>query len=61
MTSAFEIKAASTVTPRDAAHRTWLHGQLGPAFRRGVVLHSGATTFPLGERLWAVPIAALWQ
>jgi len=58
---AVEIKAASTITPRDAAHLAWLRDHLGAAFQRGVVLHTGAGTFPLGERLWAAPIATLWQ
>nr|NLI50186.1 ATP-binding protein [Propionibacterium sp.] len=58
---AVEIKAASTITPRDAAHLAWLRDHLGDAFRRGVVLHTGASTFPLGDRLWAAPIATLWQ
>ncbi|MFZ1411402.1 MAG: hypothetical protein WAS07_08090 [Micropruina sp.] len=31
------------------------------SFRRGIVLHTGSTTYPLGERLWAMPIASLWQ
>ncbi len=56
-----EIKAASTVTPRDAAHLAWLRDHLGATFRRGVVLHTGATSYPLGERIWALPIATLWQ
>lgn len=56
-----EIKAASTVDPRDVRHLAWLRDQLGTAFHRGVVLHTGPSVFPLGDRLWAVPIAALWQ
>lgn len=56
-----EIKAANTVGPRDARHLAWLRDELGTNFQRGIVLHTGATTYPLGERLWAMPIAALWQ
>jgi uncharacterized protein len=56
-----EIKAASTVYPRDARHLAWLRDQVGTTFQRGIILHTGATTYPLGERIWAVPIAALWQ
>jgi predicted AAA+ superfamily ATPase len=56
-----EVKAASTVDPRDARHLAWLRDHLGTTFQRGIVLHAGATTYPLGERMWAVPIAALWQ
>ena len=56
-----EIKAASTVDQRDARHLAWLRDQLGATFQRGIILHTGATTYPLGDRVWAVPIAALWQ
>lgn len=56
-----EIKAASTVSPRDARHLGWLRDQVGATFQRGIILHTGASTYPLGERIWALPIAALWQ
>ena len=55
-----EVKAASTLDARDARHLAWLRDQLPDTFHRGIVLHAGATTYPLGERLWAIPIAALW-
>lgn len=58
---AIEIKAADAVTPRDARHLAWLRDHLAEAFHRGIVLHTGATTFPLGERIWAMPIAAIWR
>jgi uncharacterized protein len=29
-------------------------------FRAGPLIHAGAQTVPLGDRLWAVPISALW-
>lgn len=58
---AIEIKAADTVIARDVRHLTWLRDQLGDRFRRGVVLHAGATTYPLGDRIWAMPIAAIWR
>jgi len=56
-----EIKAANTVDAHDARHLAWLRDQLGGTFHLGIVLHSGSTTYPLGERLWAMPIATLWQ
>jgi hypothetical protein len=37
-----------------------LRDRLGTAFAVGVVLHLGTTVLPLGERLWAVPVPALW-
>lgn len=42
-------------------HLVWLRDGLGPRFVRGIVLHTAAMTFPLGPRLWAMPIAALWR
>ena len=56
-----EIKAASAIPARTARHLAWLRDQLGPSFVRGVVLHTGSMTFPLGEKLWAMPIARLWR
>ncbi|MDO5068039.1 MAG: DUF4143 domain-containing protein [Propionibacteriaceae bacterium] len=56
-----EIKAASTATKQDARHLAWLRDQLGEQFVRGVVLHTGPMTLPLGDRLWAMPIARLWR
>lgn len=58
---AIEIKAAGTATARDARHLAWLRDELGPAFKRGIVLHAGNMTFPLGDKLCAVPIASLWR
>ncbi|MDR1213498.1 MAG: ATP-binding protein [Propionibacteriaceae bacterium] len=56
-----EVKAANTVTAHDARHLAWLRDRLGSTFVRGVVLHTGTTTFPLGPQLTAMPIAALWR
>lgn len=56
-----EVKAGSNPTTRDARHLVWLRQQLGDAFVGGVVLHTGPLPFPLGDRLWALPISALWR
>jgi hypothetical protein len=37
-----------------------LRDQLGERFTAGAVLHIGKSIYPLGERIHAVPIAALW-
>lgn len=55
-----EVKAGVDVGFRDVRHLIRLRDRLGPRFRAGVVLHSGPTTLPLGDRLWAQPISALW-
>lgn len=58
---AIEIKAANSATPHDARHLAWFRDHMGKDFHRGYVLHTGTSTYPLGDRLWAMPIAAIWQ
>lgn len=55
-----EIKATASAGSNDARHLAWLRDQLGSRFVAGVVLTSGRAVYPLGERITAVPIAALW-
>ena len=55
-----EIKATAAPTRDDARHLMWLRDQLGDRFVAGAVLNTGRWVFPLGERITAVPIAALW-
>jgi uncharacterized protein len=57
---AFEVKASSSVTARDARHLAWMRDQLGDRFIGGVVLHTGPRAFPLGDRLRALPISTIW-
>ncbi len=59
--AAFEIKTASAPARRDARHIAWLRDQLSPEqFAGGVVFHTGPRRYSLGDRIEAVPIAALW-
>ncbi len=55
-----EVKAASTVSVGDARHLQGLSDKLGDRFTVGVVLYLGDRVVPLGDRLWALPISALW-
>ncbi|MGL5830468.1 MAG: ATP-binding protein, partial [Angustibacter sp.] len=57
---AIEIKATAAPTMHDARHLHWLREKLGANFIRGVVFHSGPMPFPLGDRIWALPISSLW-
>jgi hypothetical protein len=34
--------------------------QLGQQFQAGVVLHLGNQIVPFGDKLWLVPVTALW-
>jgi uncharacterized protein len=56
-----EVKAGAAPSPRDARHLRWLRDQLGDSFICGIVLHTGPRPFELGDRLWALPICALWS
>lgn len=56
-----EVKSGATVRARDFAGLIQIRDQLGTRFRAGAVLHSGERTLPFGDRLWAIPLAALWS
>jgi len=38
-----------------------LRDQVGDSFQCGIVLYTGTNTISFGERLFAVPISALWE
>lgn len=56
-----EIKASATPSVSDFKGLSYLRDNLGPRFKAGVVLHTGADTLPFGDRLAAVPINGLWS
>ncbi len=56
-----EVKAAATVGRDDARHLAWLRDQTADRFVAGVVFHTGPRAFPLGDRIAALPISAIWE
>ncbi|HEX6812450.1 MAG TPA: ATP-binding protein [Planctomycetota bacterium] len=56
-----EIKAAATVVPGDFSGMRKLANAAGKRFTAGVVLYDGETSVGFGERLFAVPVRALWE
>ncbi|MFT4035549.1 MAG: hypothetical protein QM679_08235 [Patulibacter sp.] len=38
----------------------YLRDRLGERFVAGAVLHAGAATLPISDRIWALPLSALW-
>jgi hypothetical protein len=56
-----EVKASATATTSDARHLAWLRDEVGDAFLAGIVVHTGPHVFPLGDRLMAAPVSALWS
>ena len=58
--AAIEVKSRATVRQDDWKWVAKLRDQRDSTFRAGVVLYTGEQTVPLGDRLWAVPLSALW-
>lgn len=58
--AAVEVKAAVTIDRRDRRWLERLREARPDRFRAGIILHAGAQTTPLGDRLWAVPFSGLW-
>lgn len=56
-----EVKASSTVRSEDFRGLTFLRDKLGSRLTSGVVLYTGANALPFGDRLWALPLSALWS
>jgi uncharacterized protein len=55
-----ECKTAATLKPSDYRPMEKLRDARGKHFIAGIVFYTGADTNPLGDRLWAVPVSALW-
>lgn len=55
-----EIKATATVRESDLRGLRKLASLAGASFKCGVLLYDGTETLPLGNGLWAAPLASLW-
>ncbi len=55
-----EVKAAATLTSRDSRGLKGLAASLGDDFIAGVILHTGSESARLAEKIWALPVSALW-
>ena len=55
-----EIKATAAPNLADGAHLMYLRDQLGERFLAGAVLYTGPASFALADRVYALPICALW-
>jgi predicted AAA+ superfamily ATPase len=56
-----EVKASDSMQARDARGLATLRDEAGSRFVRGLVLYTGDNVLPLGDRLEAAPVAALWS
>lgn len=59
--AAIEVKATTSLGTNSAKWLAFLRDRLGDRFVQGVVLHTGPRALPLGDRLTAQPIEALWR
>jgi hypothetical protein len=57
---ALEFKAASAVTTADARHLLALRDDLGERFLAGAVLYAGSQLYEIDDRVFAVPLCAVW-
>lgn len=56
-----EIKLTATPRTQHARHLAMLRDRLKSRFSVGIVLHTGDQVLSMGDRLWAVPVAAIWR
>lgn len=56
-----EVKASASLHPRDWRGLKRLQELAGEKFHRGVILYAGREALPLGDRLFALPVEALWR
>jgi predicted AAA+ superfamily ATPase len=61
MLAGVEVKASSTVTSSDFAGLRRLARVVSDRFAAGVLLYDGEVQASFGDRLFAVPIRALWE
>ena len=56
-----EVKATSSLGATDTKGLRALKASVGERFVRGVILYGGDKVLPIGEKLFALPISALWS
>ncbi len=55
-----EVKSSSRLSGHDAKWLGQLRDKLGKRFVTGLVLHTGGTGIPVGDRIAAVPLDTIW-
>lgn len=58
--AAIEVKTAASAMSADFRGLRHLRDRLGERFKAGVLLYTGESTVPFGDRLAAVPLCGLW-
>lgn len=55
-----EVKAAVSISKKDVVGLKRLQEIADEKFQAGVLFYTGKEVLPMGERMWAIPISALW-
>jgi uncharacterized protein len=55
-----EMEASASLSQRDFRGLEELRESRDADFVAGVVIHAGEQTLPFGDRMWALPVSALW-
>lgn len=55
-----EVKAAASINSEDLRGLKKLAGLAKKKFFRGIIFYDGDETLPLGDNIWATPVAGLW-
>ncbi len=58
---AIEIKSSQTIITDDFKNIKQFKDSVGEKFLHGIVLYTGTTALPFGDKLTALPIASLWE
>ncbi len=56
-----EVKSSTAVDRSDARGLIWLRNKVGADFHYGAVLYTGTAPFRIEDRIWALPLSALWR
>ena len=60
-TVGIQVKNGSHITAHDTKGLLHCKERLGDRWHRGIILHTGTEAVPLGNKLWLLPISALWS
>lgn len=58
---AVEVKSTGSPRADDTKHLEWFRDQTGDRFLAGMLLHAGPSIYQKSDRIWALPISALWK
>lgn len=55
-----EVKSSTSPSADSSNHLRWLRDKMGERFVAGVLLHLGTRASSFGEKIYALPVSAMW-